>query len=159
GTSSVLPAGPSRFALARYLPNGLPDPSFGVGGQVTTTDVGQGTDAGGFAVAIQKDGRIVVAGSATVPSGNEFGLARYLPDGSLDPTFGSGGTLSAGLPGADDGANAVVILKGGKILCAGWTRLVKQDFALARFNKDGTPDSSFGVGGFIATDFDGGDDT
>ena len=72
----------NRFALVRYTIGGIPDPSFGNGGRVLTA-VPRGGEAGLFALALQPDGKIVAAGA----SGEDFAVARYLPDGSLDPGF------------------------------------------------------------------------
>ena len=102
------------FALARYGADGALDPSFSGDGLVTT-DLG-GTDAG-QGVAIQADGRIVVAGS----SGGNFALARYTAGGGLDPSFSGDGLQTTDF-GADDGATAVAIQADGRIVAAGRLR-------------------------------------
>jgi uncharacterized delta-60 repeat protein len=72
-------------------------------------------------------------------------LARYNLDGSLDSAFGVGGKLLTDLTGEDDGANAVVIQKDGRILAAGYASSRRgSEFALARYNSDGSPDNTFG---------------
>src|SRR5205823_5199649 len=139
------------FAVARYNADGSLDTTFGSGGTVTT-NFGPGAtydDADG--VAIQSDGKIVVAGTCNRGgSDNVFAVARYNADGSLDSTFGSGGTVTTdfGLGGSDDSAYAVALQPDGKIVAAGATYLggVPGDFALARYNPDGTLDSTFGGG-------------
>jgi uncharacterized delta-60 repeat protein len=134
------------FALARYNPDGSLDTSFGSSGQVTT-DFGTTDLASG--VALQADGKIVVAGS----SGGNFALARYHADGSLDSSFGSGGKVTT-----SSGSAAVVALQtDGKILVAGRSVGAGDDFALLRYNADGSLDSSFGSGGKVATDFGSGE--
>ncbi len=122
------------------------DPSFGSSGKVTT-DFG-GSDAAS-AVAIQTDGRIVAAGRS---GSGDFALARYNVDGSLDPTFGSSGMVMTDF-GGSDAASAVAIQPDGRIVTAG--RSGSGDFALARYNADGSLDPSFGSGGKVTTDFGG----
>src|SRR5688572_25162703 len=85
-------AADNDFALARYTPDGVLDPTFGVGGLVTTKFVPNSSDAI-RAVAIQSDGRIVAAGNSQLGGSEQFALARYLPDGTLDPSFGTGGKM------------------------------------------------------------------
>src|SRR5439155_1103104 len=129
------------------------DPSFGAGGQVLT-DFGGGD--GARALALQADGRIVVAGRSC-PSTCDFALARYNPDGSLDPSFGSGGGVLTEFAGGGD-ASALAVQSDGKIVVAALSGGGgRQDFALARYNPDGSLDPSFGSGGRVLTDF-GGDD-
>ncbi len=145
------------FALARFGQDGSLDPTFGTGGKV----ISQSTSYGSlWAVALQPDGKIVVAGE----SNSRVALARYNPDGSLDATFGGGGTVI----GVGDGrANAIALQPDGKIVVAGDSRSYYVDFAdqlrtikrfaLARYNPDGSPDATFGLGGRSTTGF-GGDD-
>src|SRR5439155_10075231 len=78
----------NKYVLARYDARGVLDPSFGSSGKVTTASFGTGARA----VAVQTDGKIVVAGIATGPVDNtpDFGVIRYNTDGSLDTGFGSG---------------------------------------------------------------------
>jgi uncharacterized delta-60 repeat protein len=118
-------------------------------------------------VAIQPDGKLVVAGYtynfSTDPEPFEVAVARYNPDGSLDATFGAGGRVVTDLGSPDDLANAVAIEPGGKILVAGTTRVMRgeertRDFALVRYNPDGSLDLSFGTGGVVTTDINGGDE-
>jgi len=87
GTPSYLQATPGDL-----------DPTFGTGGKVTT-DFGGGTDQA-FAVALQPDGKIVAAGQAN----NDFALARYNPDGSLDNSFGTAGMVTTDFCGSLDAA-------------------------------------------------------
>jgi uncharacterized delta-60 repeat protein len=151
-------AGGRDFAVARYNADGSLDPTFGGDGKVTT-DFASNHDQG-FAVVLQADGKIVVAGEAFVSSDGAFGLARYNSDGSLDATFGGGdGKVSSDLsPGENDAALAVAIQADGKIVTAGYVRrnlfdpTYPADFAVARFNSDGSPDTNFGVAGHVTTD-------
>src|SRR5947209_20338391 len=83
-----------------------------------------------------------------------------LPAGFLDPTFGTGGKMLTSFAGTDDEALASTLQPDGKIVVAGFTTPASggQDFALARYNANGTLDNSFGVNGKITTDFFGGND-
>lgn len=142
-------AGLPNFALARYTSNGTLDPTFGDGGKVTTDF---GGDDYGQAMAIQDDGKIVVVGQATLGSGGDFALARYNPDGSLDMTFGPGGMVTLDLSsGDDDIAEAVAIEGDGQIVVGGRAHDLGfgAQFALARFNSDGSLDTLFGMGGVV----------
>src|SRR5437870_4521249 len=127
------------------------DATFGTGGRVLT-DFGGG--AGARALALQADGRIVVAGRSRVAVGDDFALARYNPNGSLDSSFGSGGRVLTDF-GLDDEARAVVLQADGKIVVAGG--FGGAFFALARYNADGTLDPSFGSEGRVFTNFGGRD--
>jgi uncharacterized delta-60 repeat protein len=143
----------SDFALARYNPDGTLDQSFGTAG-IVTTDLGTRSDDA-RAIAIQPDGRIVLAGSA----GEDVGLARYTPSGSLDPTFGISGRTITDL-GFEDVANGVALTSAGGIVVAGHTIGTKlnNDFLLARYRPDGELDSGFGTLGVVKTDLGSGDD-
>lgn len=143
------------FALARYNADGGLDSSFGAGGMVTT-------DFGGFdqarAIGLQGDGKIVVAGNGGMNAFglNSFALARYSSDGSLDPTFDQDGLLIAPFA-VNDGASALAIQPDGKIVAAGFAQEFGPsiDFALARFEADGTLDPNFDADGKVTTDFGG----
>lgn len=142
----------ANFALARYNPDGTLDASFGNGGKVITTF--GGADAAS-AVALQPDGKIVVAGQSDNGTSIDFALARYNPDGSLDTSFGSGGKVATNFTGgSDDAASAVAIQFDGKIVVAGDS---EGAFAVARYNPDGTLDTTFGTGGKVTTDLGGED--
>jgi uncharacterized delta-60 repeat protein len=104
-----------NVALARYLPNGAPDPEFGIDGKLTT-DVGGRTDEGyGLLLA---EGRIVVAGWATIRRQAQFAVIRYLEDGSLDPEFGEGGIVTTPL-GRQSALATDVALQGADRLIVG----------------------------------------
>ena len=131
----------SDFALARIDADGSLDPSFsGDGKQIT--HFGTDTVSTARAVAIQPDGKILVAGSARVSAVEwEFALARYGADGSLDGSFAGDGTVTTGPAGS---ANSVAIQTDGKIVVAG-------DSGLARYRPDGSLDTSFGGDGTVST--------
>jgi uncharacterized delta-60 repeat protein len=145
------------FAVARYNADGSLDTSFRGDGRLTT-DFGTAGDDFANSVAIQADGKIVVAGESS-PSGiwNDFALARYNVDGSLDTSFSGDGRLTTGLGTKDDSAYSVAIQADGKIVAAGWSEQSGTwlDFALARYNVDGSLDTSFSGDGWVTTDFGG----
>ena len=143
----------SDFALARYDPDGTLDTSFDSDGIVTTDLNGQDDNITGL--AIQPDGKIVAVGTA----GDDVALARYMPDGKLDPNFGTAGFKITDL-GFVDVANGVALAPGGQILLAGYTIGTKlnNDFLLERYDTDGTLDTTFGTGGAVKTDLSAGDD-
>ncbi|MEO6759697.1 MAG: T9SS type A sorting domain-containing protein, partial [Saprospiraceae bacterium] len=145
----------ANFALARLLENGDLDSTFGVNGR-QTTQIGPGESAG-FSVALQADGQLVVAGTAYLSSNQGVvALARYDAQGQLDPSFGSGGIVLSAIDSLDDHAEAVAIQSDGKIIVAGYAMLGGQyDFALARYNPDGSRDTTFGTQGQRVTDFTG----
>jgi uncharacterized delta-60 repeat protein len=155
----------TKFALARYTADGILDPSFGLGGKVVTDLFGPGENWA-HAVAIQADGKLVVAGTSGDETGGDFALARYTADGRLDPSFGSGGTVvtEVGASG-EDSASALAIQADGKIVAAGRSGYdvdgeIASDFALARYTADGRLDPSFGSGGKVVDDLgDGTDDS
>ena len=160
---------PSVLGRTPYL-----DLTFGNAGIVDTYLPGKpGTtcDAG----VLQADGKIIVAGTTLVPhynsagvdtsDGNEFFVSRFNSDGSADSAFGTGGTAMTAIAGGTwlaDYARTVAIQHDGKIVVAGssasGTSVCNRitAFALARFNTNGTPDSTFGTGGTVRTRIAGG---
>jgi uncharacterized delta-60 repeat protein len=154
--------------VARTDLNGQLDPSFGNNGVVLTQfglPNGSGTERSlGEAVAIDANNNIVVVGhaSANWPTTgyNAFLIARYLPDGAVDPSFGNG--ASQGMPGralftqlaateSSNYAQAVVIQPDGKIVAGGDHVNSNLGFALVRLNPDGSVDTSFGNDGGVRT--------
>ncbi|MEU0402110.1 calcium-binding protein [Streptomyces sp. NPDC006197] len=141
------------FALARYNANGSLDTGFGTGGKVTT-DFGGTDQARGM--ALQADGKIVVAGASNAGGTYDFALARYNANGSLDTGFDTDGKVTTGFGGLDQ-AFAVAVQPDGRIVATGKADPGgNDDFALARYNADGSPDTGFGTGGRVTTDFFGG---
>jgi uncharacterized delta-60 repeat protein len=152
----------SAFVVARYRGDGALDTSFDGDGWVLNDFGGRG--AIGRAVLIDRYNRILVVGSSYshVPTTKDVALARYRPDGSLDPDFGAGGMVIADLGGVDE-ANAVALDAIDRIVvagvstrdlpaCAGCLSDV-ESFAVARYGPDGTPDPTFGHDGSVLTDF------
>jgi uncharacterized delta-60 repeat protein len=145
----------SDFALARYDDAGNLDPSFGHGG-IVTTDLGGGRDRA-MDVAIDRNGGIVAAGGSDAAGvqKNAFAVVDYLPDGRPNPDFGTNGIVTTPFFGKGALATAVAVQPDGKILAGGLAVSatgIDSDFALARYNTDGTLDTSFGAGGTITTD-------
>lgn len=141
------------FGLARFNSNGSLDSTFGLGGKVETDFSGFSDFA--YSVIVRPDGKIVVGGSSQTSRGFDFALARYSSNGSLDPTFGSGGKVTLDLFGRGGEALAIAEQSDGKIVAAGYVvgSGNLEDFGLARFNVDGSVDSTFGTEGKVATDF------
>ena len=136
-------------------PPGDLDPTFDGDGKVTTNFAGGDTAR---AVALQSDGKIVTAGG--VSNANDFAVARYNTDGSLDTTFDGDGKVTTDFAGAADIAFAVALQGDGRIVAAGcfnWAPCT--DFALARYNTDGSLDSTFDGDGKVTTNFAGSNDT
>jgi uncharacterized delta-60 repeat protein len=135
-----------NFALARYDSAGVLDSAFGASGRVLT-DFGGGGDAG-VACIVQADGKILVAGTSNASGGiNSFAMARYNTDGSLDSGFdGDGRVLTSFVSGQAVSAQSLTVQEDGKILLGG--RAVVDgvvNFAVARYNSNGSLDSSFGM--------------
>ncbi len=143
----------SDFALTRYNPNGSLDTTFSGDGK-QTTDFG-GSD-GARAVALQADGKIVAVGIAG-GNGSSFAVARYNPNGTLDPTFSGDGKQTTSFGGYLDGAKAVALQGDGKIVAVGHAGAANGDFALTRYNPNGSLDTTFSGDGKQTTDF-GNDD-
>lgn len=157
---AVLPSNRVIFALARYDSNGNLDPSFGTGGKVTNDFSGQGGQCD--ALALQTDGKIILAGSSFGAASVDFTLVRYTSNGSLDPSFGVGGEVRTDLFSNFNSAHALAIQPNGKIIAAGETvngQTSATDFGLVRYDTSGNLDPAFGVGGKVVTDFSGWSDS
>ena len=141
------------FAVVRYNTDGSLDTSFDTDGKVTT-DFGGGADVGN-AVAIQSDGKIVVAGMSNSPATMDFAIARYNSDGSLDTTFDTDGLVTTDVANLVDRAYAVAIQSDGKIVVAGYGRIDRNDFVVMRYNADGSLDTNFDTDGIVITDIGG----
>ena len=138
------------FAVNRYNIDGSLDPAFGTGGRVTTP-IGTSTDYA-YALALQPDGKILVAGAAYSSSNYDFAVARYNVDGSLDPTFGTGGLVTTPIGTGSDYISGLAIQSDGKIVAAGYASIgSNNDFALVRYNADGSLDAGFGASGKVTT--------
>jgi len=143
------------FALVRYNTDGTLDSGFGTNGLVTTDFAGNYDN--GFSLIQQTDGKLLLAGS----SNDDFALARYNADGTLDSSFGGGdGKVTTDFAGGYDSGYSLIQQTDGKLMLAGFAKEGdKTNFALARFNLDGSLDTSFGGGdGKVTTDITGHDD-
>jgi uncharacterized delta-60 repeat protein len=152
------------FVVTRYNTDGTLDATFGRGGKVRTDF--PGLAAVPSSVVIQSDGKIVVAGGAfpLFTFAGDFKVVRYNTDGTRDNSFGDGGIVTTTFP---EGSYAfdVALQADGKIIAGGTVfvdfdpgEMSDTDFALARYNPDGTPDITFGDGGQVMTDFVGMED-
>jgi uncharacterized delta-60 repeat protein len=139
----------SRIAVARLLPNGEPDSSFGGDGRVTKQT---GYFNRGGAVAVQPDGKLVVVGRSETDldfqAPRSLVVLRYLADGSLDPGFGTGGVVVTSFDNVPTFARDVLIQPDASILVLGDAQ---GDLSLLRYLSDGTRDLSFGTGGVAVT--------
>jgi uncharacterized delta-60 repeat protein len=133
--------------LLRYDSNGSLDPTFGTNGKVLT-DFSNGSDFALGAV-VQPDGRIVVGGSTQSLAGTSVSIfARYLPDGSLDQSFGTNGKATFDVPGTQEIIFDIALQSDGKIVAVGVSGL---DFLTMRINGNGFVDPTFGGSGFVTT--------
>ena len=145
------------FLLMRYNADGTLDTSFGGGDGIVTTAIGSSDDEA-HAVALQSDGRIVVAGFTTSGIQRDFALVRYLADGTLDTTFGGGDgivTTDIGSSSTDE-AWSMVVQTDGRIVLGGNSA---GDFAVVRYLADGSLDTSFSGDGKATVDLAAATDT
>jgi len=145
------------FVLVRYNRNGSLDTTFGNGGVVSTDFFGREDDA--FSVLLQPDGKIVAVGSANDPASYyDFAAVRYLNNGTIDETFGTSGTVTTDFGDQNfDRARSAVLLPNGKIIAAGFAISQGggvQNFAVARYTKDGVLDNGFSNDGKQQITFD-----
>ena len=141
------------FAILRILPDGTPDSTFGIHGW-TVTDLGTQYEFPNC-VALQTDGKIVAAGRRTGTPLSDMVMVRYHPDGRVDSLFGSDGIVVTNLREEDE-AFSIAIQPDGQIILAGFASIsASGDFAVTRYNPDGTLDKFFGEGGKVITDIDG----
>ena len=153
---SFNPTGKNRaeFTVLRYNPDGILDKGFGKAG-VVTTRIGSESDSAS-SVALQRDGKIVVAGYTFAPGNNDFAVARYNTHGILDTAFNGTGKATADFSKLDYG-RSVAVQSDGKIVVAGDAAHGDgRAFAVARFNANGTPDIGFNKTGKVTTDFGSG---
>ena len=137
------------FAVVRYNANGTLDKTFGKEGKAIT-DIGNSDDYG-EAIAIQPDGKIIVAGYSAGNAGVYFAMVRYKMNGMVDSSFGINGRVLSAINNNDYGSS-IQLLPGGKILFAGSTYIgSKFAIALVKYNNDGSIDTTFGYGGSMTT--------
>lgn len=153
GRAYVAGGGLQDVTLARVWFDGAPDRTFGTDG-VVRTDVLGGSDEVAQAMVVQPDAKIVVASWCRAPGQTfDFALLRYLPDGTLDPAFGSGGVATLDFGGTNDFVTDVLLQGDGKLVAIGSSSNGnKSRGAAARFGADGSMDSSFGTEGKLIVD-------
>jgi uncharacterized delta-60 repeat protein len=153
--------GNASFALARYSADGTLDEGFGTLGRVAT-DLSSKRDSI-VGATLQSDGKIVVVGQSFEATGPErFTVARYMADGTLDESFGTGGIFVAEFNDFAARASAVAIDSNGKIVVAGTSNASNltssENFAITRLNEDGSLDAAFDGDGKVVVDFEGNSD-
>lgn len=143
------------IALARFNSNGTIDNSFSSDG-VLTKNISNGNDYG-YSIAVQPDGKIVVGGYGYNGTNDDFILLRFLADGSADNSFGTSGLVKTSITKtSNDYGKALKIQPDGKIVLAGYTNNgVNNDYAIVRYNSNGTIDNSFNLTGIVTGSFDG----
>jgi uncharacterized delta-60 repeat protein len=152
------------FAVVRYSSEGdLDTGSFGGGDGIVLTDFFGALDAANDIAIQTDDGKLVVAGFSDIGASEGFAVARYLRDGSLDNTFAGTGKVTTDFSGNSiDQAYSVDIQTDGKIVLAGFINRggvgASDDFALTRYNTNGSPDTTFGTDGKIVTPIGSNDD-
>jgi len=138
------------FSLIRTNADGSLDTTFNSTGKVTTA-IGSGSDIAN-AVILQSDGKLLVAGQSHNGSNNDFALVRHNTDGTLDTTFNTTGKVATGI-GSDDRIYSVALQSDGKIVATGYS---DGAFATARYNTNGTLDTTFDTDGIVTTAVGGG---
>jgi len=148
------------FALARYNSNGSLDTAFNLTGKLTAAFGSNGTASDHAAsVAVQPDGKIVVAGNSADGNTNDILVSRFNANGSPDASFGSGGSVKNGFGASNDVASSMALQSDGKIVVVGHSDYFgDNDFAVMRFNKNGSLDTSFDGNGGLLADFGNSDD-
>jgi uncharacterized delta-60 repeat protein len=152
GTAFSLALGPEDTILvggfgqvARYLPNGALDSGFGAGGRIAfPSSIIR-------AIVVLPDGRTLLGGSRSRPTGDDFFVARLERSGALDAGFGSGGSVVTDLGGFDLAAQ-LLLLPDGRFVAVGETASGASSFALVRYRPDGSLDPTFGSGGKVISD-------
>jgi uncharacterized delta-60 repeat protein len=158
GYTRVGSPGVGSFAIAKLSSEGVLDITFDGDGRTVTTI---GNDAYAYSLIVQPDARIVLGGftNVTATGGYDFALVRYLPNGSLDNTFGTGGRVTTSFNASTDGLNALYLQNDGKIVAAGFSNNgTANRIAVARYNANGTLDTGFDGDGLVTTSINGTDD-
>jgi len=144
------------MAVVRYLPSGAPDPAFSGDGVLTIDYPAVASSEGANAVALDAQGRILIAGYVQTTNVADIALIRLNTDGSVDSTFGppgSSGFVRQDLYGNEENASAVALDAQGRILTVGTSEIAgDQDFVAARFDSNGILDTTFGSAGRSSVD-------
>lgn len=141
--------GTGFFAIYRTLPNGAPDESFGERGKMVS-EKGLSISS----LALQEDGKIIAGGDRGLGLNSGFYIGRYLPDGTLDRTFGSEGSVETFFENQYCQLNGIALQPDGKLLATGQTLYKRySDFLLARYDTNGALDRTFNDSGKVVTTF------
>jgi len=145
----------AQWFLARYMPNGDKDLSFG-GDGVVLSDLGNDFWEGANTILLLPDGKIIAAGYAKKLPGYHFTMVRYLPDGTIDNTFGLGGKAQIAFDCCYSDIFDLQQQSDGKLVACGYSKdeTTRQFFSLARFKPNGVVDQTFGDGGRVVLSFD-----
>lgn len=138
------------FCVVRYLANGLLDTAWNGTGTVVTP-IGGGADSA-FSVAIQPDGKVLLAGVCDDGTKSSFCAARYLPGGTLDTTWNSTGTVITAIGSGSASATAMTLQPDGKVLLAGYCSIgtgSNNGFCVARYLSNGTLDTTWNGTGTV----------
>jgi len=146
-------AGTFAFALVRYNPDGTLDTTFDTDGIVSTSI--NGVDDQARDVVLQTDGKIVVVGWTRIGANLDTAVVRYNSNGSLDTSFDLDGIVVTSVSAGNDSGHDVVIQPDGKIVVAGDATNATDDFAILRYNPNGSLDTAFDVDGIVTTDIGG----
>ncbi len=152
-------SGDSEFAVARFNVDGSLDTSFNGDGMVTIS-FSAGNDVGS-GIAVQSDDKIVVVGTSDDGSGaSQFAVARFNVNGSLDTTFSGDGKVTVSFSAGDDVGSGIAVQSDDKIVVVGTSDdgSDASQFAVARFNVNGSLDTTFSGDGKVTTSFSAGDD-
>ncbi|WP_406699643.1 PKD domain-containing protein [Singulisphaera sp. Ch08] len=148
------------WSFVRYAADGSLDTGFGTGGRVALAFPSNFSFSGNGSLAIDAEGRMLVAGYVYDYSGGttgyDFAVARFAADGSLDTGFGTGGRVTIDLGYSDEFGYGLTTDHTGRILITGQvynTSTSNYDLGLARLLTDGSPDADYGTGGKVVTDF------
>ena len=148
---------PFAVAGAGTASPGALDPGFSsFGGRVRTAVGAVGDSAAAVAFT---DGKLLAIGQSFNGTDTDFALVRYRPDGSVNGSFGTNGVVTTDFGSGNDSATAVAVRPNGKIIVVGSaSNGPNTDFAVARYNPDGSPDTGFSGDGRVTTDFGVGND-
>jgi uncharacterized delta-60 repeat protein len=148
----------ANFAMIRYESNGEVDTDFGVDG-IAITSIRDEDEA--QEIVILPDGRIILGGFAAVMATGDYAMVRYLPDGTEDKSFGTGGKVVTDLAGIgnSDFETCMLVDQNGKILLAGAANYnffgAGSDLGVVRYDSEGNLDPGFGIGGIYILNLGG----
>lgn len=149
-------SGGGEVALCRLNVDGTLDPSFGNGGRLVMA-FGTAISAAN-ALVIQSDGRIVITGTAYDGTNYSTLVARFLPNGLLDSSFGNGGSVITSIGTNSSTPSCITLQEDGKILVAAQANMNGNDFAILRYTTNGALDASWnGTGKLLTVIGSGGD--